>query len=126
MELTELATGGGTAIDLTTIGDTIEGTLQSIGDWRPITGKFGTVDKSPFNLVIDSEDRTLWVKKNSRLATVLGQAFKDAGLTSITVGGVLKVRRIQDVPTDKGNPMHDYQAKYTPAAGTSNVELDDF
>ena len=125
MELTELATGGGTAIDLTEVGTTIEGTLQSIGDWRDINSQFGTVSKAPFNLVVDGEDRTLWVKKNSRLATVLGQAFKDAGLTAITTGGTLKVRRVNDVPTNKGNPMHDFQAKYTPPVGTG-PELDDF
>lgn len=125
MELTDLATGGGTAIDLTEVGTTIEGTLQSIGDWRDINGKFGVTIKAPFNLLVDGEERTLWVKKNSRLATVLGQAFKDAGLTTITTGGTLKVRRVNDVPTDKGNPMHDFQAKYVPPAGVG-PELDDF
>jgi hypothetical protein len=70
-------------------------------------------------------DRTLWVKKNSRLATVLGQAFKEAGLTSIATGGVLKLRRVNDVDTGKGNPMHDFAARYTPATGTG-PELEDF
>jgi hypothetical protein len=38
----------------------------------------------------------------------------------------LKVRRVADVPTNKGNAMHDYQAKYTPPAASSGVDLDDF
>jgi hypothetical protein len=125
MDITDLATPNGAAIDLPEPGDTIEGQLVSIGDWRDINGKFGTTVKAPFNLICDGEDRTLWVKKNSRLATVLGAAFKEAGLEKIVCGGVLKVRRVQDVPTDKGNPMHDYQAKYTPPAGVG-PELDDF
>jgi hypothetical protein len=125
MDITELATPNGTPIDLTEIGDTIEGVLQSIGDWRIITGKFGDTTKAPFNLIVGDEERTLWVKKNSRLATVIGQAFKEAGLTSIATGGVLKVRRVQDVPTTKGNPMHDYQAKYVPPLGVG-PELEDF
>ena len=125
MDITDLATPNGAAIDLTEVGDTIEGQLVSIGEWRDIDGKFGTVTKAPFNLKVGDEDRTLWVKRNSRLATVLGQAFKDAGLSSITTGGVLKVRRVNDVPTNKGNPMHDYQAKYVPPVGVG-PELDDF
>jgi len=124
MDITELASGG-PAIDLDEVGQTIEGTLLAIREWRDITGNFGTVSKAPFDLMVDGEERTLWVKKNSRLATVLGAAFKEAGLTKITTGGVLKVRRVQDVPTGKGNPMKDYQAKYTPPAGTG-PELDDF
>jgi hypothetical protein len=125
MDITDLATPNGAAIDLTEVGDTIEGVLDSIGSVRPITGKFGTVDKFPFNLTVQGEDRTLWVKQHSRLATVLANAFKEAGLTTIATGGVLKVRRVQDVPTDKGNPMHDFQAKYTPPAGVG-PELEDF
>jgi hypothetical protein len=125
MDITDLATPNGTPIDLQEVGDTVEGTLQSIGDWRDIDGKFGTVTKAPFNLKVGDEDRTLWVKKNSRLATVLGQAFKEAGLTSIAPGGVLKIRRAPDVDTGKGNPMHDFQAKYTPPAGVG-PELEDF
>jgi hypothetical protein len=125
MDITELATPNGTPIDLTDIGDTIEGQLVSIGDWRDITGQFGTVAKAPFNLIVNGEDRTLWVKKNSRLATVLGQAFKAAGLTTIVNGGVLKVRRVADAPSNKSNPMKDYQAKYVPPVGVG-PELEDF
>jgi hypothetical protein len=124
MDITELATPNGTAIDLE-VGDTVEGVLESIGDWRDITSQFGTVAKAPFNLKIGDEDRTLWVKRNSRLATVIGQAFKEAGLTQITCGGVLKVRRVNDAPTNKGNAMHDFQAKYAPPVGVG-PELDDF
>jgi len=125
MDITELATPNGQAIDLDEIGTTIEGVLESIGDWREIDGKFGVTTKAPFNLKIGDEDRTLWVKKSSRLATVIGQAFKEAGLTSIAVGGTLKVRRVNDVDVGKGNPMHDYQAKYTPPVGVG-PELADF
>ena len=85
MDITELATPNGAAIDLDEVGMTIEGTLQSIGDWREIDGKFGVTTKAPFNLKVGDDDRTLWVKKSSRLATVIGQAFKEAGLTTITV-----------------------------------------
>lgn len=120
MDITELAAGGGTAIDLDEIGITIEGTLTSIGEWRDIKSQFGTVVKAPFNLTVGDEERTLWVKKSSRLATVIGQAFKDAGLTSITVGGTLKIRRVNDVPTNKGNPMHDFQAKYVPPTANAS------
>lgn len=125
MDITDLATPNGAAIDLTTVGDTIEGVLTSIGDWRDIKSQFGVVSKAPFNLKVGEEDRTLWVKKNSRLATVIGSAFKEAGLTTIATGGVLKVRRLADVDVNKGNPMHDFQAKYIPPAGMG-PELEDF
>jgi hypothetical protein len=32
---------------------------------------------------------------------------------------VLKVRRVQDVPTNKGNAMHDFAARYTPASSNT-------
>jgi hypothetical protein len=129
MDITDLATPNGAAIDLSEVGDTIEGVLVKAGGeveiWVPIDTKFGTKLKCPFSLKVGDEDRTLWVTKGSRLATVIGNAFKEAGQTTITVGGVLKVRRVADVPTNKGNPMFDFQAKYTPPAGVG-PELEDF
>lgn len=127
LDMNELTTGSGKAIDLDAVGDSIEGSLTGVGEWREMNTNYGPKIKSPFNLVIDGEERTLWVKKGSRLATVIGQAFKDAGLASIATGGVLKVKRIENVSTTKGNPMHDFRAKYTPSASaTPAPDLDDF
>jgi hypothetical protein len=113
MDLNELAPPTGVAVDLE-INDVIEGVLEHVGDWRPITGKFGTKDKSPWLLVTDDGDKTLWVEKGSRLARVLGSAIRDAGLKELEVGGSMKVKRIEDAPTDKGHGMKDYIARYTP------------
>jgi len=127
VDLNELNTpGGGTAFDFSEIGAEFEAELVSIGEWREITGKFGVKVKAPFNLIIDGEPRTLWVPKGSRMASVIGNAFRDAGLERADCGGRLKMRRIADVPTDKGNPMHDFAARYTPAAKAAAVNLADF
>lgn len=127
MDLNELASGGGPAIDFNGIGSTVEGTVISVGGvpeiWVPIEGKFGTKLKCPFNLKVGDEDRTLWVPQGSRLATVISNAYREAGLTATGTGGLLKVQRIADVDTGKGNPMHDYRAKYTPASTASPVGL---
>jgi hypothetical protein len=125
-DIDDLMTGtGGPAIDFDGVGSVIEGTLNSVApEWKKIDTNFGIKEKKPFNLTIDGEDRTLWVTKGTRLATVIGSAFKEAGLTSLACGGVLKIRRVADVPT-KRLPMHDYQAKYTPAAGVAITDLEE-
>lgn len=127
MDINELATGGGKAIDFEKVGFIVEGTLTSVGDWREMEGKFGVKVKAPFNLIVDNEDRTVWVPKGSRLATVLGEAMKEAGLDRVVPGGTLKIQRVADVDTGKGNPMHDYRAKYTPArVSVGAPDLDEF
>jgi hypothetical protein len=127
MDLNELAPPTGTAIDFE-VGDTHEGTLEDVGDWRDIEGKFGIKSKSPWVISIDGENRTIWVTKQSRLARVLGNAIRDAGLRSTdeAIGGTLKVRRIEDVDTGKGQPMHDFMAKFTPGATRKPADLESF
>jgi hypothetical protein len=127
MDINDLAPPTGDAVSLE-IGQVIEGVLEHVGDWRPSTSKFNP-DRptSPWLLVTDDgENRTLWVDKGSRLATVLGGAMREAGLKDVQLGGRLKLGRTDDVDTGKGNPMKDYRARYTPAPQTVKLDgLDD-
>jgi hypothetical protein len=129
MDLNELAPPAGTPIDFE-LGDTYEGTLEDVGEWRPITTEYGVKDKCPWVLDIDGNHRTIWVAKGSRLARVLGDALRDAGARSTdeAIGGRLKVRRIEDKDVGKGKQMHDFVAKFTPnaKAAAKAADLEDF
>lgn len=117
MDINELAEPKGDAIDLK-VGDKVDGIIDHVGEWREIVGKFGATTKAPITLVVDGEPRTRWIKKGSREARVIADAVRAAGSTSLDRGGRLQIARIEDKPTDKGNPMHDFAAKYTPPTGS--------
>lgn len=115
----------GDAIDMKTIGDRYDGLIDGIGEWREVTGKFGPQTKLPLTLNIDGASRTRWLKKGSREVTVIADAVRTAGATALDRGGRLQVVRVEDVPTTKGNPMHDFVAKYTAPAASSGRNVDD-
>lgn len=116
MNINDLAEPKGDAIDLK-VGDKVDGVIEHIGEWRELVGKFGTSTKLPLTLVVDGEPKTRWIKKGSREARVIADAVRTAGADELAKGGRLQLARIDDKPTDKGNPMHDFAAKYTPPAG---------
>lgn len=120
MRANDMAGPRGEAIKLA-IGEKIAGAVEAVGEFREIDGKFGKSIQAPITVVIDGENKTLWVKKGSRLASVIADAIRAAGVEELKEGGRLQVARIEDKPTDKGNPMHDFAAKYTPpvTAGSS-------
>mgnify|MGYP000045880542 CR=1 FL=1 len=125
MDINDLAPPKGDPIDLKMVGDKLDGIVEHVGEWRTITGKFGPKDKAPITLLVDGEPRTLWLPKGSRMASVIAGAVRSAGCTSFLASGRLQLARIEDVPTDKGNPMHDYAAKYTPPSTSSGVSASD-
>lgn len=125
MDINDLAPPKGDAIDLKAVGDRFDGIIEHVGEWRMIDGKFGSHEKLPILIVMDGEPRTRWIKRGSREASVIAGAVRDAGATELLKGGRLAVKRVDDVPTDKGNPMHDFAAKYTPPTTGSGVSADD-
>jgi hypothetical protein len=126
MNVNDLAQPKGDAIDLA-VGDKFDGIVEHVGEWREVIGKFGTSTKLPLLIVVNGEPRTRWIKKGSREASVIASAVRAAGADAIVKGGRLQGARIADVPTDKGNPMHDFAYKYTPptSGGLSASDLFD-
>jgi hypothetical protein len=124
VNINDLAQPKGDALDLA-VGDTFDGIVEHVGEWRAITGKFGTHDKLPILVNINGEPRTRWIKKGSREASVIAAAVRAAGAEALVKGGRLRGARIDDVPTDKGNPMHDFAYKYTPPTSTVGVNASD-
>lgn len=119
MHIDDLSPPKGEAIDLKAPGEKFDGIVEHVGELRTITGKFGTQEKWPITLMIGGEPRTHWLPKGSREATVIADAIRAAGANSLLKGGRLQVVRIEDVPTNKGNAMKDYAAKYTPPSSSS-------
>ena len=124
MDINDLAPPKGDALDLA-VNDKFDGIIEHVGEFRPISGKFGTHDKLPITLIIDGSAKTRWIKKGSREASVIASAVRAAGADALLKGGRLQGARIADVPTDKGNPMHDFAYKYTPPTATTGVSASD-
>ena len=123
MNVNDLAEPKGDAIDLH-VGDKFDGIIENVGTWREVIGKFGASTKLPLSIVVNGETRTRWIKKGSREASVIAAAVRAAGVDALLKGGRLQGARIDDVPTDKGNPMHDFAYRYTPPA-TGGVSASD-
>lgn len=130
------------------IGDTIKGTVTYVGDMTKVSQFSGKEERTlRVDLSTDNGDRTIWATLCTdieidpatdrpkgypkRDARAIAAAVRAAGETAIKVGGTLAVKRIADVPTDRG-PAKAFQAQYKPpaaqpaeVAGTDDGAVDD-
>lgn len=126
--------GGGRAAKFERIGQLYEGAIVSppkktvqtdIATKQPKVSKFSG---QPLQQVLvqiqttlkEAEDddgiRTLYVK--NKMATAVGTAMREAGVSRLEVGGYLQVGYVRDIPSDTPGfrPSKDFLAKYTPPA----------
>lgn len=126
--------GGGRAAKFDRIGQIYEGTIVSppkktvqtdIATKAPKVSKFSgqplmqVLVQIQTKLREDQDDdgiRTLYVK--NKMATAVGTAMREAGVSRLEVGGYLQVGYTRDIPSDTPGfrPSKDFAAKYTPPA----------
>lgn len=131
--------GGARAAKFDRIGQVYEGTIVSppkktvqtdIATKAPKVSKFSGQPLMQVLVQIqttlkEAEDddgiRTLYVK--NKMATAVGTAMREAGVSRLEVGGYLQVGYVRDIPSDTPGfrPSKDFVAKYTaPAVKDAN------
>ena len=123
-----LMQGGAPAVKFSTIGDTVEGTIQTVAvsqqtdfatkepktypDGNPMMQVIVTLETATRDGDDDDGVRRLFAKGAMQFA--ISEACKKVGADGLAPGGTLKVKYDSNKDTGKGNPAKQYVAKYDP------------
>ena len=126
------------------VGDTLDGVVEYVATtpfvrWDELRKKttatlkivVGDVAIYPRTHLSDDRNATTTDQMSpapDRLMRAIAQAVIEAGARSIDAGATLKIRRVEDADvlvSGITHKAHDYKAKYTPAARTASVNVDD-
>jgi hypothetical protein len=94
------------------IGDMYEGEFVEFNEQVP--SKYGDEDQ----LILKGKNGPLMIRCTKKLTAII----KD-NVEVITRGSWLKIKYIADIPTDKGNPMKDYEVDIEPPDAKRSAEL---
>ena len=109
------------------VGDTVKGTIVYVGTSERVSQFSGKTERS-LRIDLDTEtgQSTVYATLSTdidgggyakRDAKAIVAAVRAAGSTKIDVGGTLAIKRIADIPTDRGAAKA-FQAQYKPPADT--------
>ena len=145
--MTDILTFGGDSAParyMPEVGDEIEGTVTGWSEVQerrfergpdgaplPFADRklaFWDDGKPKMQIVLDMDDdngESFRLYLEWQMKRAVGDAIRESGATGLTVGGRVKIRRIEGVPNKFGTISPQYKARYT-APAPASVSLDDF